>query len=176
MVVGADGAFELIEDDGAGSGLDPDGFAVTPISFDQSSGCVSIGPASGATGILPDRRSWRVTFLGVSQASHLEATVDGVEARPTAATDGRLSISVAAAAATSVVRVGIGADPQPDANTVGERLFALLDAAQIDYEVKSRVHDIATSAHPLHVRMSHLQALELSRALESAVSEILLAR
>lgn len=177
VVVGADSVFELIEDDGTGAGLDPDGMAVTPISFDQSSGCVTIGPASGAIGILPDRRSWRVTFLGMSEVAQLDTTVDGVAAPSAAATgDGRLSISMEPAAATSVLRFSIGADPQLAANTVRERLFALLDTAQIDYEAKSRIHDIATSDHPLHVRMSHLQALDLSRALESAVGEILLAQ
>ena len=65
VVVGADGAFELIEDAGSGSGLEPETVARTPISFDQDSGTVTVGPASGALGCLPADRVWTVTFLGL---------------------------------------------------------------------------------------------------------------
>ena len=51
----------------------------------------------------------------------------------------------------------------------------MLDRAHIDYEVKTQIHTIATSDRPLSVRISHLQALGLDRALETAVGEILLA-
>ena len=75
----------------------------------------------------------------------------------------------------SVLRVQLGANPQLAANNVPDRLFALLDHAQIAYQAKETIHSIATSPQPLSVRLSHLQALGIDRALETAVGEILLA-
>jgi hypothetical protein len=48
--------------------------------------------------------------------------------------------------------------------------------AQIDYETKTRVMETATSAHPLTIRLSHLQTLDLDTELATAIGEILLAR
>jgi hypothetical protein len=59
---------------------------------------------------------------------------------------------------------------------VAERLFTMLDRAQIEYRTKTRVMDSATSDHPLAVRLSSLQSLDLDKEVVTAVSEILLAR
>ena len=176
VIVGADGAFELIEDDGSGSGLDPETVARTPISFDQQSGTVTVDPASGAVSCLPAGRGWTVTFLGLDPAvepvaSRQEAPVDADISR----TAGRTSVSVAAVPVTETLRVTVGPNPELAANDVSGRLFTLLDRAHIEYEAKRRIHSIATSDRPLSVRVSHLQALALDRALETAVGEILLA-
>jgi alpha-glucosidase (family GH31 glycosyl hydrolase) len=88
VVVGADGAFELIEDDGTGSGLDPATVARTPIGFDQHEGCVTVGPSSGALGCLPERRTWRVTFLGLTPGANPTVTVDGTAVDARARQDG----------------------------------------------------------------------------------------
>ena len=176
VIVGADGAFELIEDDGAGSGLDPETVVRTPISFDQQSGTVTVDPARGAVSCLPASRGWTVTFLGLDPAvnpvaSRHDAPVDADISRAA----GRTSISVTAVPVTETLRVTVGPNPELAANDVSGRLFALLDRAHIEYEAKRRIHSIATSDRPLSVRVSHLQALALDRALETAVGEILLA-
>jgi alpha-glucosidase (family GH31 glycosyl hydrolase) len=176
VVVGADGAFELIEDDGTGSGLDPGTVVRTPIGFDQCEGSVTVGPSSGALGCLPERRAWRVTFLGLTPGESPTVTVDGtaVDAR-ISDEGGRSTVSVDGVPVTGTLRVRLGPNPALTANDVSDRLFTLLDRAHIAYETKKLVHAIATTAQPLSVRLSHLQALALDRALETAVGEILLA-
>jgi len=176
VVVGADGGFELIEDDGTGTGLDPAGVARTPITFDQSGGTVTAGPASGALHAIPGTRGWTITFLALTTLLEPVATVDGivVDARIVVG-ENRISVIVDDVAATSTLSVGIGRNPALDPVDVAGRLFTLLDAAFIEYEDKQRVYAIATSQQPLSVRLSHLQALDLDRTLETAVGEILLA-
>jgi hypothetical protein len=83
---------------------------------------------------------------------------------------------VQAVPAGSALVVTLGPEPRLAANDVAGRLFALLDAAQIEYALKSSIIRVATSEEPLHVRVSHLRALELEPALAAAVDEILLAR
>ena len=61
-MIGEDGSFELIEDDGSGTGEDRQRWASTPLSYQQAGGVLRIGPASGNAECLPTRRSWTVTF------------------------------------------------------------------------------------------------------------------
>ncbi len=175
MVVGADGRFELTEDDGAGSGLDPAAVARTPITFDQATGTVTLGPASGALHCLPASRDWRISFPGLTDRV-MTVMVDGAAADVTVGiADGRPGAAVAGVPVTATLTVCVGPDPTLAANDVPGRLFTMLDRAQIGFELKQRIQLIATSGHPLSVRLSHLQALGLDRPLETAVGEILLA-
>ena len=56
------------------------------------------------------------------------------------------------------------------------RLFAVLDRARVEYDLKAEAYRVATSSLPLHVRLSHLRALDLPSALAAAVEEVLVAR
>jgi hypothetical protein len=85
-------------------------------------------------------------------------------------------VTVTGVPAGAALVVDLGGAPSLVENDVAGRLFALLDAAQIEYRLKTEIHRIATSAEPLHVRVSHLHALGLEPALATAVAEILLAR
>src|SRR4051794_693567 len=177
VVVGADGSFELIEDDGSGDGLDPSTIVRTPIRFEQAGGRLSVGPARGALTAVPSARSWTLTFLAVADLAEIIATVDDVLAPvQTARTATRTSVTVMDVPAGSELVFDLGAEPRLAPNDVGARLFAFLEAAQIDYTIKTEVQRIATSDAPLHVRISHLHALGLDPALATAVDEILLAR
>ena len=177
VVVGSDGSFDLIEDDGSGRGADPDGWVSTAISFDQAAGTLRLGPATGNTGCLPARRGWTLTFLAHRADTDPAATVDG-DAAPAEVrrTGRRTSVRVADVPVTATVRVGLGASPALAANDVEGRLFALVHRAQLSYEVKTRLYAAATADAPLATRLSQLQALQLGPALEAAVFELLLAR
>ena len=133
-------------------------------------------PASGALHAIPGTRGWTITFLALTTLLEPVATVDGivVDARIVVG-ENRISVIVDDVATTSTLSVGIGRNPALDPVDVAGRLFTLLDAAFIDYEDKQRVYSVATSLQPLSVRLSHLQALDLDRTLETAVGEILLA-
>jgi hypothetical protein len=64
--------------------------------------------------------------------------------------------------------------PEDDAAALAS---AVLDRAQCGYEVKKHADAVVRSGAPLHVRLSHLQALdELPGPVLAAVTEVLLAR
>ena len=176
VVVGADGRFELIEDDGTGSGLDVDTVARTPIYFDQDSGVLTVGPAFGAVGCIPDRRDWQITFLGLAPEGTPSAAVDGV-ARPRTvdSTRGRTKVTATGVPAAAALTVTLWPSPALAANDVGTRLFSLLDAAQIEFGTKERIHAITTSGQSLPFQVSRIQALSPDRDLETAIGEILMA-
>ncbi|OIQ74556.1 hypothetical protein GALL_437880 [mine drainage metagenome] len=74
------------------------------------------------------------------------------------------------------LRVDLGPTPHLAANDVRARLFALLDRAQIEYALKSRVLAVATGDQPLALRAARVMDLELEPALAGAVAEVLLAQ
>ncbi|KQR12346.1 glycoside hydrolase family 31 protein [Cellulomonas sp. Leaf334] len=164
VVVGADGSFTLVEDDGT-----DDGVARTTLTY--SDGAFTVHPAEGAVDCLPATRTWTVTFL----ASDGSPEVPGYASRVVRGDD-RVSVTVDDVPVGSSLTVHLGPDAQPIANDVAGRLFTLLDRAQIGYDLKSRIHQIATSDAPLSVRISHLQSLDLDSPLSTAVGELLLAR
>jgi alpha-glucosidase (family GH31 glycosyl hydrolase) len=142
VVPGADGQFDLIEDDGHGH------VVRTPISYDDASATLTVGPADGAVGCLPDTRRWSVTIPGGPTGPAVGAPPN----RP----------------------VALPLHPVPRSDTDGE-LFRRLDLARLDHEVKVTALRACTADRPVAGRLSHLHALGLPRAVESALVEVLTA-
>lgn len=81
LVVGQDGSFTMIEDDGTGTQVDDGGFRMideegiessddsnvhfiqTPITYKQSTGVLKIGPASSSDSSIPKNRTWKIRLL-----------------------------------------------------------------------------------------------------------------
>jgi hypothetical protein len=163
VIVGADGGFDLIEDDGTVTSA----VARTPIRYDQDSGTLLVGPVEGAVDAVPAVRSWTLTLVGLADPA---AVVNG---EPACFNGEKLAIEAVPTSAT--LRVDLGPGPRLRENDVAGRIFALLDRAQIAYETKTRVMQAVESGQPLPVRVSRLQSLNLAPALFSALGEILLA-
>ncbi|WP_285597790.1 TIM-barrel domain-containing protein [Kineosporia sp. NBRC 101731] len=173
VVVGADGSFDLLEDDGTVEGP----VARTPIRLAQDPGILRIGPVQGAGGTVPDVRSWTVTFPALAPGIEPVATVDDVPVPARIVREGtRTSVVVEAVPSSATVRIILGDRPLLGDNNVHQRVFAVLDRAQIEYVTKARVMECITTAPSLSVRLSRLQALDLDPGLFRAVGEILLAR
>jgi hypothetical protein len=164
VVVGADGSFTLVEDDGT-----DDGVARTLLTY--SRGSFTVHPATGSLAALPAARTWTVTFLAFDGSPVVPGFASRVERH-----DGRVSVTVDDVPVDATLTVELGPDPQLAPNDVAGRLFTLLDRAQVGYDLKARIHQVATSDAPLSVRVSHLQSLQLDPPLAEAVGELLLAR
>ncbi len=173
VVVGADGDFVLVEDDGAARPR----IARTALSFHQATGTLTVHPVQGAADVLPALRDWTVTFMSATGPEQAGARVNGLACQADVArTATRLSVTVTQVPTSASLEIHIGEQPPLPGNDVHGRVFALLDAAQIEYASKTRVFDIVASARPLHVRLAELQDLALEPALLSAVTEIVVAR
>ena len=173
VVVGADGSFTLVEDDGDRGGT----VSRTEIRFDQASGSVTVVPPAGNLEHLPTVRTWTLTFPALDGDVDPAATVDGAAVAVQLRRDAtRRQVTVAAVPAGAELRVDLGPMPRLAANDVRARLFTLLDRAQIEYALKSRILDVATRDQPLALRAARVLDLELEPALAGAVAEVLLAQ
>jgi hypothetical protein len=177
IVVGEDGAFDLIEDDGIGPGDDRGRSASTVLTFEQAAGVLQVGPVRGNVGCLPERRSWTLTFLAHQADAEPEVMVDGAAVTASVRRVGRrTSVRIEDVPVTATIRVSLGERPRLAANDVEARLFALLHRAQLEYLVKTRAYQAASADAPLTTPLSQLQALDLGRLLEAAIFELLLAK
>ena len=150
--------------------------ARTVITYEQETGTVILGPAAGAVECLPSHRSWQLTFLGLTPGARILATLDGSVVEPDVTeVMGQVAVAITDVLVTSTVSVIVGGHPVLAENDVKGRIFTLLDRAQIEFELKKKIYDIACSGRPLAVQLSALQALALPRSLETAVGEILTA-
>ncbi|MGC5165590.1 TIM-barrel domain-containing protein [Luteimicrobium sp. DT211] len=191
VVVGADGAFDLVEDDGGPvASADAPNVVRTPVRWSQAGGRAVVGPArGGADGLaaVPARRTWTLTFpslgvLGADEAALVVATVDGARVqaaveRVALAADPRgsgLAVTVADVPVGAEVVVVLGPGTTLEAGDLAGRVFDLLDRAQIAYDLKERLLAVATADEPATTRVSRLQALGLDRPLETALGELLL--
>jgi hypothetical protein len=126
---------------------------------------------------VPATRRWTVTFPALDAIVDPVATADGAPTLARIDREGtRTSVTVEDVPATAALRIDLGGCPRLRRNDVAERLFTMLDRAQIEYRQKTRVLDCATSAHSLAVRLSGLQAMGLADEVFTAVGEILLAK
>jgi hypothetical protein len=151
---GADGRFTLVEDDGTGATVEDIPVARTEIAWRQAEGQLVIGAAEDPHGVLPQARTWTVTFLGL----------------------GGEGVTIEDAPVDRPLTVDAGAEPRPRTARREDALFAVLNAAQYGHEAKATAWATLTSALPAAAKLAELHAQGLPRELIGAVSELLTAR
>lgn len=147
LVVGADGEFELVEDDGTGAGIDDVKFSKTKLTFEQSSGTLTIGPTSNA---LLQQRSWSVRVLSHSIAgtSSITAKVNNTPipldipdqslspSTPSKDSPSSRVIPLGSHPSSSTLTLTLSPDPQLDAADIKSAIFDLLTRANIAVDLK----------------------------------------
>lgn len=148
----ADGAFDLVEDDGAVDGAR----ATTPLRWDAATATLRVGPVAGDADVVPPRRTWHLRLVG--------ATTEGEHHR---------ELGTTGPADELVVRLD-DVTPLGWEHTVVQ-VDDLLHRAQVEHDTKLRVHEVVGSASDAAGATAALRGLELDHALEDAVLELVLA-
>ncbi|WP_129337922.1 TIM-barrel domain-containing protein [Cellulomonas endophytica] len=196
VVVGADGRFDLLEDDGTADGAT----VRTPVRLAQAPGELRVGPATGPLAAVPALRRWTVSFAGLdvgaadddaALAGRVRVSVDGRAVAATvrrsdavglasglpAGACGGLVVDVdEPVAAGAALLVELGPEPALGGVDVAARAFAVLDRAHASHQGKARAWDAVRSARPLGTRVAELGTLDLPASVVDAVTEVLLAR
>ena len=82
VFTGADGSFDLYEDDGVSYGYEKGEFTRIPLRFDAATGKLSIGARSGSYPGMPEERTFKVRWIkdGAKAPSDLDAKSDATVA------------------------------------------------------------------------------------------------
>jgi hypothetical protein len=172
VFAGADGQFTLWEDS------DDECWAATSIRLDLAAGELTIDAPQGDTASLPQSRSYDVVLVGFADVDRIDVHTGG-EAERLAVQPGPVPGSVRArvqpATLGAPVRLVLHGDLSLVQNAVHDRLFALLDRANIAFALKGAIWDSVRRQDPASAMLS-VQSLDLSAQLLGAVSEVLLAQ
>jgi hypothetical protein len=184
--VGADGRFELVEDDETGQEVRDVDFTRTVMSFSQATGELNIfpktenpnSPSSPSSTI--GARSWAVRLLGCSSREAIQLFVDGVESAPDTIskehTPTGLRINLGTHSVRSGLTVKLGPLPQLDTLWPAHRIKTLVQDAQIDLDLKSEIWAVVSEkGKALNIILSDLYALGLDVKVLSPIQECLLA-
>lgn len=157
VCVGADGKFDLLEDDGTGSDLQSIDIVTTPITYCQSTGTLTVGPSSNPQWIT---RSYRVRFLALDKTATISAKIGkgSVPLTPQFEENG-VVIDIPAIEPTSTVVVELGAAPKLAVKDYTKTVFDIIQTAQIHYEIKQKAWQAVQADVPVSVKIANLQAL-----------------
>ncbi|KAJ5137815.1 uncharacterized protein N7443_009896 [Penicillium atrosanguineum] len=174
VVVGADGSFELVEDDGCGQYTGQINFRRTCISFHQQAGELHIGPTSGGD-VSPHTRNWSVQFLGYC-SEQIQINVDG-ETKTVIGkkVNNGLLVDLGSYPENIRILVTLEAHPSLSVNQPAPQIVDFLRDAQIGLDVKDAIRAIVESSKPILLQIGDLHALGLDEALLSPILEFILA-
>ncbi len=174
LAPGADGGFELVEDDGTGATPDDVPTASTPLAWEQSTGTFTVGATTGddaATAAVPQQRTWVLTLLGVAAAD-----LDVPEGTLVTEDGTRVSLTLADVPSATGTSVSLGGGLTPTSGDVSARLLDLLERAQYGFEEKVAIWDVLTSERTPAARLAALHAQHVHGPLFSAIAELLTVR
>jgi hypothetical protein len=166
VYAGADGELVLAEEhDDSGR------WAETRYTF--AGGEVRIHPVEGDVDAVPGTRRYDVVLCGFADVTGVE--VDGHRVDVAAAGPGSVLLRLPSVTAADGAVLRLLGDTAPAGNRdVPERLFTLLDRAQLPLATKEAVHRVVTTQDAPGAAAG-LAALQLPRPLHDAVVELLLA-
>jgi alpha-glucosidase (family GH31 glycosyl hydrolase) len=179
VVVGVDGTFELLEDDGTGQLVDQNKFRRTPISFHQESKELIIGPTSGEDQ-ASHIREWSVQFMGYQRHEKAQVSITtslGNESR-TVELEGNgrsLAVELGSFASNVKITVRLEKDPVLDVQETAPQIVKFLRNAQMNMDLKDRIRRIVESSKPKLMQISELHTLALPSPLFNPIFEVLLA-
>ena len=176
IIVGADGNFELYEDDGTGNGVEDVHWVRTPIALNQKSGTVTIGPVSEKADFLPQMREWTITFPALAAPKSVSVFMGDADAKADVrSTDNGTTVTLGAISIKSKIRIELGDNLQLAPTDPAKHIFPLLDGAQMEFEPKKHIWSAITAPGPLGVKLSKLSALSMDRKLLEAIMEFMCA-
>jgi len=202
VVVGADGSFNLIEDDGTGSHVDDGGFrmiddegieaadetvhfSTTPITYKQSTGVLKIGPTSPPNKAIPKSRSWKVRLLAhtLRQSTEIRCITTSPSTKRNAKAlnftthqeSNDTIVEIGSVPSDNAVIIELGAGPQLDVIDPNPKIWDIIDKAWIEMDQKWDIWNCVNNSEPVLNKVRALSNRGLKQELLDAILELLLA-
>ncbi len=175
---GGDGAFTLYEDDNETLGYLDGKCVTTPMRMDWVRGILTIESAVGCRELIPEARSYTVHFYGVKK-TRVSVYVNGLfreDAVKTAYDEDMrcLTVVLPAIPVTNTIRILLAQTVLRE-NPVTDRIFGLLERAEIEYELKDRIFSVIEGEGSAAAKLSELQAMRVGEDLFGCIAELLTA-
>ena len=169
---GADGSFQLYEDDGISLNFEKGEFATTDFRLKWSAEkSFTILPAAGKLDLIPQLRDYELQFYGVEP--------DSLETREleTSYDDERRILTVKAAAVEADKGLTIRFRPEASLseNNLAAFAYKAINRAQIPFASKEKLYRVLTGDSDRLCKLSTMEAMVLPEEMKSVIRELLLA-
>ena len=177
IFAGANGQFDLFEDDGESLSCLYGDFSVTQMKFQWNQGrnsTLSINPGQFNAAYLPDKRSYYLRFVGLDQHAFPVVKVDGsAVAVPSKymEEDYTWEIRLTALPWQSDIEIIFEGESALAHNHSLIWQERVLNQAHISYELKDQIYQVLSSEKSLDAIYSTLQAMQVSQDLIAALME-----
>lgn len=176
-VVGADGQFEILEEDlGAEGNADKTPWVKTSISFNQRKGTLSIAP--NRSGALAYSRWWTIRLLGVRNPNGITVSIGGVSTTSFSVepVENGTIVNLGRIAPGDTAIVYLGPNPQLAVNDPQSLIYPILFEAQVSISLKEKIDDIISPKDvPASIRVTQAAALDMDEDLRHIFNEFFLA-
>ncbi|ORX35238.1 glycosyl hydrolases family 31-domain-containing protein [Kockovaella imperatae] len=179
LVVGADGHFELLEDDGSGADLAAITFSKTPITYDQAKGRLTIGPTSNP--LVKDRK-YHVRLPAFEQGQSFKPTVAGsANLAYVGEEQGQTVLHIDSVPSGEKVEIDLGPEPQlreNDLKSPRSVMHSIFQRAVFGPEEKDAAWNLIQAAgtkEKRHILISQLEARNLDPNVKDALLEQIMA-
>lgn len=182
VFAGADGNFELYEDDNETCDYEKGISAVTSMTYAEGEEAeFTIHPVRGEKSLLPEKRSYIIEFIGykeeagktvcaVSDGSVLDIAVSYDEERQA------VLVAVPEIAVDQALTVKISKELQQKKNAVEKRVFDFLNQAEIGYVLKDEIYAKLKSGKSEGVLLGEWNTMGMDADIYGILMEILTAR
>ena len=177
VFAGADGEFELYEDDNETCNYEKNEYVITKMTFEKS-GVFTIFPANGKLALIPEKRSYIVELTGYQKSAvdTVKVEIDGKIVDVAVTYDKKkqaVEITISECDVTKEVKIFISEEALTNGNQIVERSFNFLNQAEIEFSLKERIYSLVTSGKSIPVKLAELKAMEIDKDLEGAMTEII---
>lgn len=177
VVAGADGQFDLLEEDeSAEYAADNVPWVRTSISFEQCRGVLTIGP--NRSGALAYSRTWSVRFLGMRNPHGTTVSIGGVSTTSYSVepVENGTVVNLGRIAPGDTALVFLGPNPELAVNNPEALIYPVLFEAQVGIQLKEKIDDILRPRDvPASIRVTQAAALDMDEDLRRILNEFFLA-
>ncbi|QSF47887.1 DUF5110 domain-containing protein [Paenibacillus tianjinensis] len=178
VFAGSGGSFQLWEDAEEAPEDREENWCCTEMTLSwEEAARFTIGAARGNLAAVPSRRSWKLCFMGMAD-TQVRVLVGGEEAGAVSGYDDAshtLTVVITEVATDTAIEVDFAGAMLAE-NRVEADVFALLNRAQIEFQLKERIFGLVKSSASPAAALASLAALKLEHSLFGALCEILTAR
>jgi len=179
---GANGSFDLYEDDGESNDYYEGQYTVTGFEFlwnNANETLFTIRPAIDRISAMPPERQYTIAFTGVLDTDNITVKAGGSPVCYLKEYDTKLNaivLSLPLCDTGSLTTVRFAGGLFLAENCMQKRIFDLLNTVQLGYELKEKIYNsICNTGNPAKA-ICELQAMSLSLSILAAISEILFAQ
>ncbi|MFT4144283.1 MAG: glycoside hydrolase family 31 protein [Mobilitalea sp.] len=178
IFAGEDGQFCLYEDDGESLEYKKEAFVKTTMILDwHKNKYFKISASEGHTGLIPERRNYKLKFIGFQDCEDISVTLGGTILQFTKKYDvasNLLELTVESVEVTKELSVQFEI-MEICGNKTEEMLLQFLDQAQIEFQLKERIYYLFKRNSNIAKIMTELHMMNLGQNLFGVLCEILLA-